>query len=249
MANGRAGLHSVNTQRPRQVLDRSLPHVLEVEVELAFHLLECRGGEPNLARAGEGLDARGDVHAVARDALAVDDQLADVDTDAKRQRAPRGQLLVPRRQARLDRHGARHRIDHAAELGEQVVTDRIDHAPVMLANQGRHRIAMRLEGAEGRHLVGGHQSTVTDRVGAEDRRKLALRKDCLHGSTVSRRSTGSLSFCHGRRMALEVCAIAVRPTASLWYARIEWMPIASSWAFAARGHLSRSRSNAPESRS
>src|SRR4029079_15684268 len=97
-------------------------------------------------------------------------------------------------------------------------------------NQGRHHVAMRLEGAQRRHLVGGHQATVTDRVGTEDRRELSLRRDCFHGSTVFRRSTGSPPLCHGRRTTLEVRASAVRPTAPLWYARIEWMPIASSWA-------------------
>ncbi len=44
VAGRRIGLHSIDAQRARQVLDRAIAHVFELEVELALDLLERRGG-------------------------------------------------------------------------------------------------------------------------------------------------------------------------------------------------------------
>jgi hypothetical protein len=64
----------------------------------------------------------------------------------------------------LNRHGARHGVDHAAELGEQVVAV---HPPRARRVGNRRRIALRAP--RGCEVVSATSATVTDRVGTEDR--------------------------------------------------------------------------------
>ena len=51
-------------------------------------------GDAQASAIGQGLEAGRDVHGIAVDAIAVDDDLADVDADPELEPAPLGQLGV-----------------------------------------------------------------------------------------------------------------------------------------------------------
>jgi hypothetical protein len=59
-------------------------HRLEREVKLRLDLIVDVAGDADAARLGEALQAGRDVDPVAQDVAVLDDDVADVDPDAKR---------------------------------------------------------------------------------------------------------------------------------------------------------------------
>ena len=131
---------------------------LEIDLDLAPYLVVDTGGEPHAAGLAQGLDARGDVHAVAVDVAAVDHDVAEVDADAVahalRLRAVRlmgGELLL-----HLD--GALHPLDDARELRDQGVAPGVHHAAVVALDERRHGGARSAQVGERAGFVRAHQA-------------------------------------------------------------------------------------------
>ena len=91
-----------------------------------------------------------------------------------------GKLRVPGPQLLLDRHRTGNGIDHTWKLREQVVANGIDDPAPVLANESAHRVAVRVQRLQRRHLILGHEAAVADRVGAQERGELALRRGGTH---------------------------------------------------------------------
>jgi len=88
----------------RNVLQSLLAQVDEGHVEAPRHLLVGRSREREPARLGQDLEARCDVDDVSREALAVHDEVAEVDPDAERHALVFGPLRVALRDRVLGRH-------------------------------------------------------------------------------------------------------------------------------------------------
>src|SRR5204863_1887602 len=73
------GRDLVNPDRVLDVLQLAEPDVLDRQIELAPHLLVDGLGETDATRVGQGLEPRGDVHAVPVDLVVLDDHIAEVD--------------------------------------------------------------------------------------------------------------------------------------------------------------------------
>ena len=67
----------------RNILELLLAHVAYIERELSLHLLIGIFGQADCAGASQCLHAGGDVDPVAIDIAFVDDDVTDVDADAK----------------------------------------------------------------------------------------------------------------------------------------------------------------------
>ena len=80
----------VDANGPGDVLDPLLAHVLEGEVEFVAHLVANGLRDADAAGLGEPFQAGRDVHPVAVDIVAVDDDVAEIDADAELDRVPRG---------------------------------------------------------------------------------------------------------------------------------------------------------------
>ena len=76
----------IDAHRTRDVLQAVLAGIDEVGRHLALHLPPRVLGDRNAARFGDAFDPRRDVDAVAKDILALDDDIADVDPDAEADR-------------------------------------------------------------------------------------------------------------------------------------------------------------------
>jgi hypothetical protein len=91
---------SEDADRVRDILDGLLTEIRKGERQLVADLVVRRAGDAKPARFAQGLEARRDVDGVAEYVVAVDDNVADIDPDAKDDALVRGQagigLAMPR---------------------------------------------------------------------------------------------------------------------------------------------------------
>ena len=188
--------HAKRANRPRDVLEHLLAHVLEPQVELAGDLVVDRRRDQDAARLREALEPRRDVDPVAQQVVALDDDLAKVDADAEEHPLRLGQRFVARLQRVLDLDRAAHRVDNAAELGEYRVTRRADDAAVVERDDPIDDGAVRREYAQRVLFVLADKSAVADRVGREDAGEAALEAVRVHGL-----GSASMLVCKLTRLA------------------------------------------------
>jgi hypothetical protein len=109
------------------------------------------------------------VHAVAIDIVTLDDDVAQIDPDAKIDPPVGGYVLVSAGHALQNRHGALHRADDTGELHQGAVTHELHDAPFVRGNFRIDQLgAMRLERHQGSRLVSLHEPAVAHHVGGQD---------------------------------------------------------------------------------
>ena len=127
------------------------------------------------ARRCNLLQSRRHVHSIPEDVIAIDDDVALVDADAKDDAAVLGNVDVPLLHGRLQVHGAVHRVDRAGKLHQQPVAGRLDEPPAVVGDPGVDEFAPeRLQGRERTALVAPHQAGIADDVRRHDRCQPAL---------------------------------------------------------------------------
>ena len=95
-------------------------------------------GETDRPGLGDAFQPRSDVDAVAHQiAVALLDDVAQMDADPKFDAAVRRQAAIALDHAVLHLDRAAHGVDHAAELDDRSVAGALDDAPVMEAMAGR----------------------------------------------------------------------------------------------------------------
>jgi hypothetical protein len=108
-------------------------------------------GSHNASRPG------GHVYAVPKDVISVNQNVADVDANAKHDAAILWQGSIAADHAELHRNRTGYRIDNAAELGEEPIACSLYDAPVMSGNRRIDQLAaVRLETAQRANLVVTH---------------------------------------------------------------------------------------------
>ena len=103
-------------------------------------LLVGRARDAHPARLTQGFKAGGDVHPIAEDVVAVDDDVADVDADAKDDLPIDMNARIVRQHRLLDRHRAGDGIDHAGEFHQQAIASGLDDT-AMVAGDDADRCA------------------------------------------------------------------------------------------------------------
>ena len=78
-----ADADAMGAHRPGDILNLLLAHVLEREGELVPHLIAHHAANADTARLRQGFEPSSDVDAVAEDVVPVDDDVAEIDADAK----------------------------------------------------------------------------------------------------------------------------------------------------------------------
>jgi hypothetical protein len=126
-----------NPHRIGDVLESPRPKILAGGVDFAADLPVCVVRDTDAARLGKTFQARGNVDPVSEDVLVVNDDIANMDADAKLDpqllRDP-GILLDD---ATLNFNRALQRVDRTGELHQQPVTRSLDDASLVF---GDHRI-------------------------------------------------------------------------------------------------------------
>ena len=62
-----------------------------------------------------------------------------------------------------------HGIERTVKLSQHVITNKVNHPALILMHKGGHFIAIGRQHANGCHLILGHESTVSDHIGAQKR--------------------------------------------------------------------------------
>jgi hypothetical protein len=114
--------------RPSNILDSLLAAVLEGEVEFVAHLVAHDPADANPARLRQGFKPRRDIDAIAENVPAVNDDVAEVDADAKLDPSPGGHRGVAHGHLALYVNRAAHRVDDAGELDEDPIAGGFDDA-------------------------------------------------------------------------------------------------------------------------
>jgi hypothetical protein len=140
------------------VLDRLIAEVVVGDRGLVAHLLVHGRRDADAPGLGQGLEAGGDVHAVAVEAIAIDGHVAHVRTDAKLHLALLGDVGVAGAQHALDLDRALDRADRGRELREEVVAREVGDAAPVLAHQRLDLLPVRRQRADRRLLIGCRRS-------------------------------------------------------------------------------------------
>ena len=122
------------------------------------------------ARLGNALKPRRDIDAIAKDIVAIDDDVAHIDTDAELDLLVRRHISIACRHRALNVDGATNRVDCTGELYQGAIARSLHDAAAMLGDLGIDDFAPAcLECSKSAFLVDAHQPTVAGDIGSKDR--------------------------------------------------------------------------------
>jgi hypothetical protein len=148
------------------------PHILKRGIELPANLALCviRNADP--AWLCDALKAGRNVNAVAIDVIVVEDDVADVNADAKLDPSLPGHIDIFDGDPPLDLHRAARRIDGTGELHQHTVASRFHDATAMQCDRGVHqRLPEGLKLGQRPFLVPAHQKAITGNICRQNRRQ------------------------------------------------------------------------------
>ena len=142
----------------------------EAERALVAQLLVDARRHRHAAGRAQALEPRGDIDAVAVDAVGVHQHVAQVDADAKLHAPLGGQRGIGGRHRALDLERAVDRLDHRGEFREDRIARRIDDPAPVGGDPLPEEPAPAGERRVGGLLIRLHQAAVAHHVGAQDSR-------------------------------------------------------------------------------
>jgi hypothetical protein len=152
----------------------------------------------------ERFQARRDIDAIAEDVVAISDDVAEVDADAKPDLPFVGRLGLAVDHPALHLGSAAHRVDDARKFNQQAVAGGLDDAALVLLDLRIDQLpANRLQAFVRGFLVRAHQTRIPRHIGGEDRGETAGRG---HGSSSPPCSRLSLSALYRTIHRATTCA-------------------------------------------
>ena len=180
---GIAGFASAGTPTSKRINPDRLGDVLELgraeidyrEIEPPLDLPVGVLGKTDRARLANALDPRGDIDAVAHQiAVALLDDVAEMNADAEFYAALRRQAGVALDEAVLHLDRAAHRVDHATEFDEAAIPGALDDSPMMRVDGGIDEIAAQPPEPRQRAVfVSARKTAVANDIRDQDRRYFA----------------------------------------------------------------------------
>ena len=162
-----ADLQRVDPHGVSDVLQLFWAEVRDGETKPPFHLPISVLGQTDRARRTNAFEAGSEIDAVAHEiAVALLDNVAEVNTDAKLDPPVRRNSRVALEEAVLHFDCAAHRVDHAAEFDEAAVASVLDDPAVMRADGGINQIAAQPpEPRQRAVLVRARETAIADDIG------------------------------------------------------------------------------------
>ncbi len=174
MRPGRPRSNAIRPHRTGDVFERLLADVLEGAIETPFDLVAHDRRNTDPARLGQGFETCRDIDPVAKDIVAVLDDVAEVDPHAEEDSPRLGYARVAFGHPLLHLERAAHRIDDAPELDQKPIARGLDDAAPVLLDLGVAELpANRLQHRQRPFLVRAHQTRIADDIGGQDRGKPA----------------------------------------------------------------------------
>src|SRR6516165_7262222 len=166
--------HRIGANRLGNVLNPVSPQRAVIEIELVPDLIINGLRYADGARLGERLEAGGDINAVAKDVVTVDDHIAEVDANPQLETALGRDRVVDGARGALHFHGAFQRIDDARKIRQQAVTGRADDPSAVRSDQRVDGAAQFTQGLVGTRLVFAHQPAETGYIRVQNCGELPL---------------------------------------------------------------------------
>ena len=158
--------------RLTDILQGLLADVVEGNIHLAANLPMGVVGDADAARLGDSLQARRDVDAVAENIVVVEDDVADVDADAKLDPQVGRHVDIPLRHRALHFHRIASRIHGTGELDQHAVARGLDDAPVVRLDAGIDQgLAQHFQLRQRPLLVATHQPAIAGDISRQHRRQ------------------------------------------------------------------------------
>ncbi len=149
--------------------------ILEDQVGSVPHLIVYRARDTQPPRLREALQSGSHVYAVTVDVVAVDDDIAEVDTDPESNALVLGQAVIVLGNSLLDLGCRGHGIDNAGELRQHAISHQLDDTAAMLGYLWIDEVPTQgFQAPEGAFLVGSDQARIPHDVRREDRRQPSL---------------------------------------------------------------------------
>jgi hypothetical protein len=151
-----------------------LAQILESKGQLVADLVSHHPRDADPAGLCERFQARGDIDAVAKDVVVLDDDVTEIDPDPEADPAVlrHSGLAVDHRPLQLG--GAAHRVDDAREFGQKPVAGGLYDAAGVLADLRVDELAApRFQALVRALLVPAHQPRIARHISGEDRGETA----------------------------------------------------------------------------
>ena len=145
-----------------------------IEIELVSDVVVNGLRDADGAGLGERLEPGGDVDAIAKDVVAVDNHVAEIDADPQLQAALGRDRVVDRARGPLHLDGATQRVDDARKIRQHAVARGTDDPPAMRCDQRVDGAAQLAERSMRAGLILAHQPAETDHIGMQDGGELPL---------------------------------------------------------------------------
>ena len=143
------------------ILELLWPHIIADNVHLAPDLPIGIVGHANSARFGNAFKASGNVDAISKDVVVIDNDIPDMNADAKFDPLILWDRSTPLGHSALDFNSATNRIHDARELDQQAVAGGLNDPTSMLGNSEVHQFLPDcFEPGQGAFLVGGHKAAI-----------------------------------------------------------------------------------------
>jgi hypothetical protein len=145
------------------------PKVVEDDIKLSNHLFEDAYGRQDAAWICERLEARGDVHSIAKDVVTLDDDIAEINAGAILDAAFLRKAGFRLRDRALNAHCAVECINHTGKLHQQGITGRLDDAASTFSQNGINLLlTMSLLARDRSSFVGFHMPRIADHVDGQN---------------------------------------------------------------------------------
>src|SRR5262249_19822942 len=141
------------------------------------------------------------IDAIAVDIAFINDNVTDVDADAKFEPAILGNDTITLRHFVLYFHGATSGIDRAGKFNESGIPGSIDDAAAMFLRLQSDQFAAGLKVSESPFIIAAHETTVPGNISCEDGREPSLHSLFGHINSPINGATGEQFMFGGRQVS------------------------------------------------
>jgi len=146
-------------------------HIFEGYIDLATNLPVSIVGNADPTGLRDPFEARGNIDAIAKDIVVVDDNITDVNADAKLNAIVLGRICILLGHAALNFDGASRCIDGTGKLDQHAIASCLDYASAMLNDAGvEERFSEGLEMSKRAFLIGTHQAAIASDIRRQNNR-------------------------------------------------------------------------------
>ena len=165
--------HAIGAHGPGDVFKVLFAEIDEAGFDSPTHVLIDGAGYQHPAGFADSLQTRRDIDPLAKDVVAFDQHVAEMNADAIDDALALRRFGVSLDHQSLDCGRAFHRVDHGRKLQQQPVAHRLDDTPAPVRHERSRRVPMLPNDPRCPCLILPHEAGIADDVDGHDRGELA----------------------------------------------------------------------------